>query len=926
MLISGAAAVALTVSLATAIALSYYQTTVAAYPPLAEQLSVRGRGITMVYDRHGEPLGALTNPNSAIAEPVPLEEVSPHLVSATISTEDNSFWSHSGFSMDGIVRAAWANYGSGDSTTGGSTITQQLVKTAYFTTDCEEVDGITQCTAPRTVSRKMKEIFLAMDTEGRYTKEQILTWYLNSISYSGRYVGVESASAGYFEKPASELTLAEAAVLAGVPSAPTRYDPRRNCQLIEGTSTCQVDTAGRTLLGGESKARQEHVLDLMVEHGHISAEEAEAAKAEPVLVSPGLIQARSAAFIDSQVEPRLVRMCQAGLLEQLAETKDCVESVHTAGYRVTSTLDWTMNQDASALLNQFLSAGLAAGCDCHNGAIVTIEPATGEVVVYVPNLDPTWVSDIRVSGDIDQIAELHQPGSSFKPAVYLAWMDTLNKTPMNSIWDTNPLKLIDKPAKPEDQVSITNPGAPNASQGLISARAALGGSQNVPAFRAATEAGIDSVIATAKKLGITTLDQRFDPTFLNHDSVIYGAAIATGGANIRAIDMAYMNATISNMGVMAGVPTYATTLEPEDRVSVGGATGDALERALKQRDAFLHGYTRLPGTRELDPVVVLRVESSSGELLYQSSDDSQQREVMNPGSVWMLHSIMSDCTARFLIWNCGSSNNDLALDFFVNGAKIPGGVKTGTQQGATAKETLETWMTGYSRYAATAVWVGNANKTLVRDGPEAGYASSNATVRLFKNWMGAYHATLQGRGVFAAPAGFEELQPANVKLAPFPSASTERGRGGGCGTRVESWQRTDIDYAGGDCVKFCVPLPEFKKELAQALAYSRRIPACGLSLPPRQEQRNDETATPVPNNPGTPPPVTPRPDPGNNQPGNNQPGNNQPGNNQPGNNQPGNGQPGNDGNNGNGNGNNGNGNNDNRDRDDANDRDANDDD
>src|SRR6185436_15860747 len=144
----------------------------------------------------------------AIAEPVPLEQVSPNLVAATVSTEDNSFWSHSGFSAPGIIRAAWANYGSGDSTTGGSTITQQLVKTAYFTTDCEEVDGITQCSAPRTVSRKLKEIFLAIDTEDRYTKEQILTWYLNSISYSGRYVGAESASAGYFEKPAADLTLA----------------------------------------------------------------------------------------------------------------------------------------------------------------------------------------------------------------------------------------------------------------------------------------------------------------------------------------------------------------------------------------------------------------------------------------------------------------------------------------------------------------------------------------------------------------------------------------------------------------------------------------------------------------------------------------------------------------------------------------------
>ena len=896
-LVSVGAAGALVLTLVFGATMNLYQTTVASYPPLAEQLSVRGAGITMVYDRNGEQLGVLTNPNSAIAEPVPLDRISPNLIAASISTEDNAFWSHSGFSVKGIARAAWENYGSGESTTGGSTITQQLVKTAYFTTDCEEVDGITQCTAPRTVSRKLKEIVLAIDTEERYSKEQILTWYLNSISYSGRYVGAETASLAYFGKPASELTLAEAALLAGIPSAPTRYDPRRNCDVSAETGVCPVDELGRTVLGGEAKVRQEYVLNLMADHGHITREEAESAKAEAVLISPGLIDNKAAAFIDSQVEPRLVRMCQAGLLAQIDGTKDCIESVHTAGYKVTTTLDWTLNQEASVLLNQFLSSGLAAGCGCHNGAIVTIEPASGQVVVYVPNLDPTWVSDVRVAGNIDQVAEMHQPGSSFKPAVYLAWMDTLNKTPMSSIWDTSPMKLVDKPAKPEDQVEIINPGR-NASQGLITARTALGGSQNVPAFRAAAEAGIDNVIATAKKLGITTLEQNFDPTFYNHEAIDYGPAIATGGANIRAIDMAYMNATIANMGSMVGVPTYATTLEQSGLMSVANAEGDALEKALRQREAFLKGYTRLPGTRELDPVVVLRVESSSGEVLYDSAQDTQKRETINPGSVWMLHSIMSDCQARFLIWQCGSSNNDLALDFFVNGVKIPGGIKTGTQQGVTAKETLETWMTGYSRYAATAVWIGNADKSLVRDGPEAGYASANTTVRLFKNWMGAYHGRMQSLGLFTTPAGFEELKPANVKEGPFPSATTERGGGGGCFSRVTGWQRTDIDYAGGDCLKACVPLPELKKDLAITMARARRIPACGVSLPAPE-------ASPTPGADATP--QLPQQNPPRNVP--TQPPGNQP--QQPGPNptQP----PGNGGNpNGNGNGN---GNNDGREND-----------
>lgn len=853
-LLSVASAVAILVALFFGVAFLYYQSTAAAYPPLEEQLTLRGTGITTVYDRHGEPLGVLSNPDSAIAAPVELAEISPHLITATISTEDNSYWEHRGFDVKGLARAAWTSYVTRDSTTGGSTITQQLIKTAYFTTDCHEIDGITQCTAPRTVSRKLKEIVLAVEMEGRYPKEAILKWYLNSISYSGRYVGVEAASQGYFEKPARELTLAESALLAGIPAAPTQYNPRTNCLPADTGETCMVDERGWTALGGDAKARQEYVLDLMVRHGHISDAEAAAAKAERVMIAPGVAHHNAAAFIDNQVAPRLVRMCQAGLLPQLEGARDCVESVHTAGYRVTTTLDWQQNLAAAELLNRFVNEGLVAGCDCHNGAIVTIEPTSGQVVVYVPNRDPTWVSDTRVSGNIDQLAEINQPGSAFKPAVYLAWMDGLNKTPMSSLWDTNPLNLIDKPAKPEDQVTIINPGRdPKASQGLISARAALGGSQNVPAFRAAVEVGPENVIAMAKALGITTLDQSFDPTFRDHESVIYGPSIATGGANIRAIDLAYMNATIANMGVMVGVPTYASTLEPGDALSTAGAEGDALEKALNQRLAFLQGYTRLPGTRELDPVVVLKVETPDGETLYEHGFDLEHKQVVDGGSVWMLHTIMSDCTARFLIWGCGASNSDLALDAFLGEVPIPGGVKTGTQQTASsAKDTLATWMVGYSRYGATAVWIGNADKTPVRDGPEASYATGNTTVRLFKHWAEKYHSFLQAAGMFTVPAGFDELQPANVKLAPFQSAATERGRGGGCFTRVNGWQRTDIEYLGDCLQKACVPLPEFKKEAAITLARSRGIPACGVALPPTPTPTPDVQATPTPQAPETP--------------------------------------------------------------------------
>jgi membrane peptidoglycan carboxypeptidase len=426
-----------------------------------------------------------------------------------------------------------------------------------------------------------------------------------------------------------------------------------------------------------------------------------------------------------------------------------------------------------------------------------------------------------VAGNIDQANEINQPGSSFKPVVYLSWMDLLQKTPMSSIFDTSPL-VLGYPYVAQGSVVITNPRPGGGGEGLITARAAMGGSQNVPAFRAASEAGIDNVITYAKRMGITTLQQNFDPTFFNHEAVSYGPSIATGGANIRVIDMAYMNATIANMGGMVGVPALAKTIEPDELLSLDGAAGDDYDLAWRQKLDFQRGNLRLPGTRDLDPVTVLEVRSIDGKVLYKEGPDLKRQQVVDAGSVWMLHSIMSDCTARFIIWQCGSNNNDLSLDAFMDGVKIPTGVKTGTQQGPlSSSDTLETWMNGYSKYAATSVWVGNANNQLVND---RSFASANTTVRLFKNWMGQYHHDLKEKGVFTEFTSFDDNRPLNVTYGKFQSATTERGRGGGCRQMVDAWMRTDIEYKG-DCQGLgYMALPELARALAAALARSRGIP------------------------------------------------------------------------------------------------------
>ena len=858
-------ATAMAVGLGTVMA--FYLQYSEGYAPIEEHLRDRYVGATLVYDRGGPNdgifLGTLSNPHAKLMTPIHLEDVSPYMIEATVSTEDNSFWTNRGFNAPGLIRAAKENLTGGvGSGSGGSSITQQLVKNVYLSDDCEVIDGAVVCVAPRTIDRKLREIVYATQLDNDYTKEEILSWYLNQISYADRYVGVEAAARGYFRKAAKDLTLAEAAVLAGIPAGPTAYHPRLNC-VTGNDGACIVDEQGRTTLGGAAKERQEHVLRLMAEHGRAKPEEVEAALGETVYIWPATEAKRSISWIENQVEPRLVRMCEAGMLPKTPGATTCLESVQNGGYRVTSTLDYPQTLQATLMMGEYVSNGLANGCNCHNAAIATIDPKSGQVIIYAPNIDQSNADDPLVAGNIDQLMEVNQPGSSFKPAVYLAWFASLNKTPMSSIWDTSPMDLIERPATPEEQVTIRNPRPGGGGEGLITARGGLGGSQNVPAFRAAHEAGLDNVILMAKKLGITTLGQRFDPTFNMHDNVIYGPSIATGGANIRAIDMAYMNATIANMGVMVGVPTLAKTVPVEEFLSLWTSQGEEWDKAMQQKLDFTRGHIRLPDTRELDPVTILRVEAMDGHVLYEHGADLETRQTVEPAYVWMLNSIMSDCTARFIIWRCGGSNDDLALDFFVNGVKVPAGIKTGTQQGPLkASDTLETWTNGYSRYAATALWVGNADNSLVND---ASFAAANTTVRLYKNWMAKYHARLQEAGVFSEPAGFDELKPANVAYTRFQSATTERGKRGGCRQFVETWVRTDVPSVG-DCVNGRMPLPEFKPDLALKLARRYGIPVSGATgnfdFEPTPEPTATPSATPAP----APEPTQPRQPPGRPQP------------------------------------------------------------
>src|SRR5688572_28401833 len=222
--------------------------------PPEQLLAQLPHGGARIYDRHGVLLYEFLDEYGGLRRPVPFEEISPWMRLATISTEDATFYENNGLNVRGLTRAAVENFtpfqGEMFEGTGGSSITQQLAKTVYIPVK-ERYE--------RSIPRKLKESVIALELTGRYPKDQILEWYLNSISYGSVYVGIQAASEGYFGKDAKDLTLAEAALLAGIPQSPAAYEPVANPEA--------------------AKARQEDVLDLMVRHGAITAEEAAEAKA-----------------------------------------------------------------------------------------------------------------------------------------------------------------------------------------------------------------------------------------------------------------------------------------------------------------------------------------------------------------------------------------------------------------------------------------------------------------------------------------------------------------------------------------------------------------------------------------------------------------------------------------------------------------------
>lgn len=441
---------------------------------------------TQIFDRNGELLYEIFADENRI--PIELDSLPPYVYQATIAIEDKNFYSHFGFDLMGILRAAINNLTS-ERLEGGSTITQQLVKNALLSHE-------------RSIQRKIKEGVLSIFTELLYSKEEILEMYMNYISYGGTAVGIEAAAQTYFDKSASELSLAEASLLAGLPQAPTYYSPFGS-------------NAER------AKERQREVLRRMHEDGYISQAEVDQAFEAPLTyaISKTDIQA-----------PHFVFYVRDLLYEEYG-----VETVERGGLRVTTTLDLNLQKAAEASVAAEIDT--LTRHNVSNGAALILKPNTGEILAMVGSKN---YFDAEGDGKVNVTVARRQPGSSIKPIMYATAFQQKKLNP-GSV-------LIDMPT------CFTSPGQQpycpknydGSFKGPVTIRRSLGNSLNIPAVKSLRIIGVETFMKQATDMGITDWD----------DPKNYGLSLTLGGGEVRMIDLAQAFAVLANQGVKTPVTPF----------------------------------------------------------------------------------------------------------------------------------------------------------------------------------------------------------------------------------------------------------------------------------------------------------------------------------------------------------------------------------
>lgn len=448
---------------------------------------------TKIFDRTGKVLLYDLSQNMKRTV-IPFENISPNIKKATLAIEDSDFYSHNGIKISSIFRAFLNNLTNLGFSQGGSTITQQVVKNSLLTKE-------------KTITRKVKEIVLAIKLEKALTKDEIFALYLNESPYGGTIYGVEEATQSFFGKSASDITLAESAYIAAIPQAPTHFSPYGKYR-------------------DDLEARKNLVLSRMKEVGYITGEEYEGAKNEKVVFQDQVNRGIKA--------PHFVMYIKQYLEENYGD-----KFLKEGGLKVITTLDYEMQQKAEEIVKRY-SIKNEKESNAENGGLVTIDPKTGDLLVMVGSRD---YFDQGIQGNYNVTTARRQPGSSFKPFVY-AKAFSLGYTPETVLFDAETqFSNRCEPYDFSDQNGCYSPQNYDGKfRGPISLRNALGSSINVPAVKLLYLVGIQNAIDLAKSMGITTLTTADQ----------YGLSLVLGGGEVTLLDMTGAYSIFANDGVKHG--------------------------------------------------------------------------------------------------------------------------------------------------------------------------------------------------------------------------------------------------------------------------------------------------------------------------------------------------------------------------------------
>ncbi|MFH1990518.1 MAG: PBP1A family penicillin-binding protein [Patescibacteria group bacterium] len=468
----------------------------------------------LLYEIHGEEKRTI----------IPFDEIPKIIKDATIVAEDVEFYNHPGINVRGILRAVWADIKGGALLEGGSSITQQLIKNAYLTPE-------------RTFSRKIKEAILAIALERRYSKDEILNFYLNQIPYGSNSYGIEAAAQTYFNERAKDLTAAEAAYLTSLPRATSYYSPYGSH-------------------GEELKSRANYILGRMHELKYISDDEYN--DSLKTIVN----------FVGQKTNisaPHFVMFVRDYLTEKYGE-----DTVEKGGLKITTTLNFDLQKIAEKSVEE--GAKRNEVFNVKNAALVAIDPKTGQILAMVGSKN--YFGDPEPDGcepgkncqfepNVNVATRLRQPGSAFKPFVYATAINN-GYTPNTIIWDVstefNPQCSWDGVAGPNiDPRTCYKPKNYDGKvRGPVTIKQALANSLNIPSVKVLYLAGINNSIDTAESLGITTLKDRSR----------YGLSLVLGAAEVKLLDMTSAYSVFGQEGIKR---------EPTGILKIENSNGQVLE-------------------------------------------------------------------------------------------------------------------------------------------------------------------------------------------------------------------------------------------------------------------------------------------------------------------------------------------------------------